>query len=67
MHANGNDEFYTPKQAAAILKVHLVTMYRYAKQPPQRGGPPKRKFSSRNIRFPKRQFLVWAGISAPEK
>lgn len=63
MQQESNGDFYTPKQAAAILKIHLNTMYRLAKMPAHKGGPPKRKFSPRVIRFPKQKFLVWAGIN----
>lgn len=61
-----NGEFITVKEAATYLGVHVITMYRYAKMPAHKGGPPKRKFSPRNIRFPRQQFLIWAGL-IPEK
>ena len=42
---NGSDDsldgtFYTPKEAAAYMRVSMLTFYKYLKKPLKKGGPP---------------------------
>ena len=60
--ANGTDSdtFYTPKEAAAKIRVSLLTFYKYLKKPVSKGGPPVRRFGRNCIRLPKNKFDAWA-------
>lgn len=55
------NEFYTPKQAAAVMGVNEHTMWRWL-----RNGETSRKFKARRInrnwRIPRKAFRQWAGL-----
>ena len=61
--AGRNDcKFYSAKEAANILGVHLWTIYNYARIKPDKGGPPVTRLRNKILRFPKTAFNKWAGI-----
>lgn len=53
-----SDTFYTPKEAAAKIRVSLLTFYKYLKK--TKGAPPFRRFGRNCIRLPKEKFDAWA-------
>ena len=55
-----DDSFYTPKEAAAYLRVSMLTFYKYLRKPRSKGGPPVRRFGRNCIRLPREQFIKWA-------
>ena len=58
MQANN---FFTPKEAAAYLGITRITLYRYFKRPPSKGGPPRQKFPGSHLwKIPKDAFIKWA-------
>ena len=65
-HEALDDTFLTPKEAAAYMRVSMLTFYRYLKKPRSKGGPPVRRFGRNCIRLPKAQFIEWANPK-PEK
>ena len=61
MQANN---FFTPKEAAAYLGITRITLYRYFKRPPSKGGPPRQKFPGSHLwKIPKDKFIKWANGS----
>ena len=55
-----DDNFYTPKEGAAYMRVSMLTFYKYLKKPRKKGGPPVRRFGRNCIRLPKEKFIAWA-------
>lgn len=58
--------FFTVKEAAAYCGVNINTIYREAKIPHNKGGPPQRRFGAA-IRFPRQKFIAWAENSEQGK
>ncbi len=59
-----NGAFYTTKEAAALLQIHVRTLHRYVRlkgmeAPPFRAMGSKKK---RTLLFPKKAFNAWAGL-----
>jgi hypothetical protein len=51
--------FFTAKQAAAYIGVHVETLYLYVRR--KRNRPPVTRLSERSpYRFPKDKFIEWA-------
>ena len=56
--------WYTTKQAAAYLEIHVRTLYKWMRR--NRGKkPPYRRFGKGNYRFPIEEFKAW--VDGPEK
>ena len=54
-----NGQWFTAKEAAAYLGVHIETLYHYVRR--KRNRPPVRRFSERGpYRFPREDFIRWA-------
>ncbi len=63
------EEFWTPKEAAAYLRISTSTLYEYLRARPRNGNPSKlrtsvppfRRLGRNVIRFPITKFKAWAG------
>jgi len=57
-----NRHWFTAKEAAEYIGVHLSTLYGYTKK--RKNKPPFTRLSGNGpYRFPKEQFIEWAGGS----
>ena len=56
--------FWTAKQAAHHVGIHVATLYEYCRVKPKRNGhipsPPFRRIGKRILRFPIVEFKEWA-------
>jgi excisionase family DNA binding protein len=60
-----NRPWFTAKEAAGYLNVHLITLYRYTRQ--RKNKPPFRRFTNGGpYRFPREEFIQWANGSAKQ-
>lgn len=53
-----SDNFWTPKEAAAYIKVNLRTFYKWLRN--KKKKVPCRRFGPNCIRIPKDKFIKWA-------
>jgi excisionase family DNA binding protein len=62
---NDSNHWFTAKQAAAYIGVHVETLYLYVRR--KRNRPPVRRFGGERspYRFPKEDFIEWA--NGPKK
>jgi excisionase family DNA binding protein len=59
MQKEHRHDWFTAKEAAEHIGVHLKTLYRYIRR--KRNRPPFRRFSEQGrYRFPREQFIEWA-------
>ncbi|MDE2099014.1 MAG: helix-turn-helix domain-containing protein [Patescibacteria group bacterium] len=55
--------FFTPKEAATYLGVHINSIWKWIKKPADKGGITAKKLGSKKhpvYRIPKDKFIQWA-------
>ena len=61
-HVANDRSWFTAKEAANYIGVHLITLYNYTRL--RKGAPPFiRLGNDRRYRFPKDKFIAWANGS----
>lgn len=52
-------QFLAAKEAAAIIGIHVQTLYRWTRHPDKKRRPPMRRFGRQCLRFPVDEFMEW--------
>ena len=50
---------FTPQEVADFFRIHINTVYKWARISPKKGGPPRFRLLRNRIRFPRVEFIEW--------